>query len=275
MVTTKSSFLSRNVTTNSKPNNRSRLETNILRLLSRCEKMTIDSDSIPQNWRLDKYAAALDVMLSDLKSGPNQPDKDTLLEYGRKIEFIKGILHTAKLTTASEKVVASQLIKPGSLVMGSNSHQSMEIKQRHANKYTEDLRKELLGDTSGSSGSLKEKDPEDLDELLKYHHSMQEKIADHMLDLTRSLKDQIILAGDIVKKDTEVLDKSGKTMDTNQLSLQSESEKLEKYNKGACKCWVWFVIVLVSAMFIGMVLFMKLFRKRLVVVDAGENSHTV
>ena len=44
----------------------------------------------------------------------------------------------------------------------------------------------------------------DIDDLVKYHHSIQEKIADHMLDLTRSLKEQASLAGKIVKQDTEV-----------------------------------------------------------------------
>ena len=45
---------------------------------------------------------------------------------------------------------------------------------------------------------------EDMDALLKYHHSMQEKIADDMLLLARSLREQSELAGNIIKKDTEV-----------------------------------------------------------------------
>lgn len=44
---------------------------------------------------------------------------------------------------------------------------------------------------------------EDLDVLLKYHHSMQEKIADDMLLLTRNLKEQSQLASSIIRKDTE------------------------------------------------------------------------
>ena len=44
---------------------------------------------------------------------------------------------------------------------------------------------------------------EDLDALLKYHHSMQEKIADDMLLLTRNLKEQSQLASSIIRKDTE------------------------------------------------------------------------
>ena len=43
-----------------------------------------------------------------------------------------------------------------------------------------------------------------LNDLVKYHHSIQEKIADHMLDLTRTLKEQVTIAGQVVKRDTEV-----------------------------------------------------------------------
>lgn len=45
---------------------------------------------------------------------------------------------------------------------------------------------------------------EDLDALLKYHHSMQEKIAEDMLLLVQNLKEQSQLASSIIKKDIEV-----------------------------------------------------------------------
>lgn len=45
---------------------------------------------------------------------------------------------------------------------------------------------------------------EDLYALLKYHHSMQEKIADDMLSMARSLKEQTLLANTIIRKDTKV-----------------------------------------------------------------------
>lgn len=81
----------------------------------------------------------------------------------------------------------------------------MEIRHRQVTKYSEDLRKELLGDptpTKGSTGDANK--PEELDELIKYHHQIQEKIADHMLELTRTLKEQAKTAGQIIKNDTEV-----------------------------------------------------------------------
>ena len=43
----------------------------------------------------------------------------------------------------------------------------------------------------------------DLDVLLKAHHAAQEKVAEDMLSLTRSLKEQTIAAGEIVRKDTK------------------------------------------------------------------------
>lgn len=84
----------------------------------------------------------------------------------------------------------------------------MEIKHRHITKYSEDLRRELMGTPTSSSPSsttnTTKGKPEDIDELLKYHHTMQEKIAEHMIELTRSIKEQAMTAGNIIKSDTEV-----------------------------------------------------------------------
>jgi hypothetical protein len=99
--------------------------------------------------------------------------------------------------------VASQLIGTSPSGPGSSVNQTMEIKHRHTTKYAEDLRRELLGQP-GSSSKEDGSKSEDIDELLKYHHSMQEKIAEHMIELTRSLKEQATTAGQIIKNDTEV-----------------------------------------------------------------------
>jgi len=244
--------------------NRSRVETNVIRLLRKCEQLAKDVAENSESWRLEKYIEALEVMLSELRTGPNQPERDTLSEYGRRIDFIKGVIHTAHLPTLSEKVVAAQLIKPGPTSSGTENHE-MEIKHRHTTKYAEDLRKELLGEppTDESISKNKPAKGEELDELLKYHHNMQEKIAEHMLDLTKSLKDQVSKAGEIVKNDAEMLENSSKMVDMNQSTLKGATETLEVYNKRACKCWIWFLLVLVCSVFIGMVLFMRLFKKRI------------
>lgn len=45
---------------------------------------------------------------------------------------------------------------------------------------------------------------EDIDTLLKYHQNMQEKVAENMVMLTKSLKEQSQIASTIIKRDTEV-----------------------------------------------------------------------
>lgn len=45
---------------------------------------------------------------------------------------------------------------------------------------------------------------EDIDSLLKYHQNMQEKVAENMVMLTKSLKEQSQIASTIIKGDTEV-----------------------------------------------------------------------
>lgn len=44
---------------------------------------------------------------------------------------------------------------------------------------------------------------EDMDTLLKYHQNMQEKVAENMVMLTKSLKEQSQIASTIIKRDTE------------------------------------------------------------------------
>jgi len=246
---------------------RSRVETNFIRLASRCEDMSKDAEfcASPDSWKLGKYVATLEIMLNELKNGPNQPDRDKLLEYTRRVEFLKGIIHTAQLPTLAERVVASQLIQPGPVASTSvGLTSSMEIKHRHNAKYVEDMRKELLGDTSSIDGGITGERSGDNDDLVKYHHSIQEKIADHMLDLAREIKKQASDAGKIVRKDTALLEKSSDLVDRNQGTLRTETDKLALYNKRACKCWIWLLLAIVCSIFIAMVLFMRLFKKRVV-----------
>lgn len=45
----------------------------------------------------------------------------------------------------------------------------------------------------------------DLDQVLKYQEDLQSKIAEEMLEFTKSLKEQSEVANKIIKKDTEVI----------------------------------------------------------------------
>lgn len=96
----------------------------------------------------------------------------------------------------------------------------------------------------------------------KYYENIQEKLAEEMIGLTRNLKEQTLAASGIIKKDTETITKSARMAHQNVGSLEKESKKLDEHTRRACKCWLWMMIGLVIAIFIFMVLFMKIMKKK-------------
>jgi len=119
-----------------------------------------------------------------------------------------------------------------------------------------DWAKPTTGDV-GDGGVAK-----DLDALLKAHHQAQEQVAEDMLSLTRSLKEQTMVAGEIVRKDTKVMEQSSELAQKNADKLKVEADRLAERNSSPCRCWVWLLLTIVCFTFIAMVWVMKLFRKR-------------
>ncbi|XP_056368948.1 vesicle transport protein USE1 [Oenanthe melanoleuca] len=89
-----------------------RLELNLMRLLSRCEALAAERRD-PEEWRLEKYVAALEDMLRELKKQASKPAPELLNEYSRKVDFLKGLLEAEKLSSSTEKALANQLLAPG------------------------------------------------------------------------------------------------------------------------------------------------------------------
>lgn len=135
-----------------------------------------------------------------------------------------------------------------------------EIKQIGDAKYNKELRKELF-DGDELSGLRKRGGADSSENMEKYYDNIQEKLSEEMISLTRNLKEQTLTASKIIKKDTDALTKSARMAHTNIGSLEKESKKLDDHNKRACKCWLWIMIGLVIAIFISMVLFMKIMKK--------------
>lgn len=86
-----------------------------------------------------------------------------------------------------------------------------EINQMRVVNNNNALRKELLGTESNTDGIRKriptavgQNAKVDMGQAMKYYGDMQEKIAEEMLMMTRSLKEQTETANTIIKKDTEV-----------------------------------------------------------------------
>lgn len=92
-----------------------------------------------------------------------------------------------------------------------NDHIVKEINQLQDAKYTNALRRDLLGISANDPNGLRKRLPgsvagsDDMNQAMKHHTNLQEKIAEDMLALTRNLKDQTETANKIIRRDTEVI----------------------------------------------------------------------
>lgn len=101
-------------------------------------------------------------------------------------------------------------LKKKSLDAGNNIVR--EMNQIQESKYANSLRRDLLGIKANDPDGIRQRvklnsssgGGEDMNQALKHHESVQEKIAEDMLALTRNLKEQTEIANRIIRKDTEV-----------------------------------------------------------------------
>ncbi|XP_076645180.1 vesicle transport protein Use1 [Halictus rubicundus] len=246
-----------------------REEINIRRLLARCELMAKDDPH--KDWKLEKYILALDDMIKQLQTLPSKPSKDVMMDYNKRIDFLKGLVNTAKLTNPVDRVAAVQMLSKSSTTFNDllSSNLTTQIHQKTTAKYNRELRAELFHNDKGSLedgvrqrlGSTNMQD-EDLDALLKYNRNIQEKIAENMLSMTSSMKEHALAANAIIKKDIGMLERSDKLTDVNTNKLKTQSLKLKEHTTSYWRCWMWAMIAFVLVVFFNMVLFMKVARKK-------------
>ncbi|KAF2896133.1 hypothetical protein ILUMI_10046 [Ignelater luminosus] len=212
----------------------SRMEINFRRLLNKCEVMLKTKQK--DDDRLPRYVESLGNMLKDLEdTSPCVTSNEAINDYRRRIFKLKSTLGL----DASESYDEYLEKEKGKNL--SEREQLLGLRQRDVK----------------SSGQA-----DDLDELIDYHQNVQQKIADEMLLFTRNLKEQSELANRIIKKDTEVAGRSTQLTDDNFAKLKVESNKLTEHSKRAWKCWMWIMLVIVLVVFINMVLFMKVMKKK-------------
>ncbi|KAF5909825.1 vesicle transport protein USE1, partial [Clarias magur] len=195
----------------------SRLETNFIRLLSRCEAIASEKRGETE-WRLEKYVGALEDMLVALRKSPSKPTTEMLTDYTRKVDFLKGLIEAEKLPSPSEKALANQLLAPGRTPTISSERMSATktVHMQSKARCTGEMRSELFSTAASSAGSETElrhrsrsipadesESAAELDAVLQHHHSLQEKLAEDMLNLARNLKNNTLAAQNIIKQDNQ------------------------------------------------------------------------
>ncbi|NXW91785.1 USE1 protein, partial [Alopecoenas beccarii] len=258
-----------------------RLELNLMRLLSRCEALAAERRD-PEEWRLDKYVAALEDMLRELKLQSCKPAPELLNEYSRKVDFLKGLLEAEKLSSSTEKALANQFLAPGRTPT-TTKERTPATKTVHLQtkaRCTGKMRSELLGTVCfGADDSLllvyrwtfvafscrlaadEKQSAVELDAVLQHHQDVQEKLAEEMLSLARSLKNNTLAAQNVIKQDNQTLSHSLRMADQNFEKLKDESDRLEQHAKKSVNWLLWIMLIVVCFIFISMILFIRIFPK--------------
>ncbi|XP_048353620.1 vesicle transport protein USE1 isoform X3 [Sphaerodactylus townsendi] len=247
-----------------------RAELKLVRLLSRCEALAAGRPGAGE-WRLEKYVAALEEMLLELKKHSSKPAPEVLSEYSRKVDFLKGMLEAEKMSSSSEKALATQFLAPGRTPTTTKERipATQTVHLQTQARYTREMRSELLGTESLGNpvafcrGLLPEEKQSaaDLDAVLQHHHSIQEKLAEEMLHLARNLKNNTLVAQNVIKQDNQTLSHSLKLADQNFEKLKDESSRLEQHAKKSVNWLLWLMLIVVCFIFISMILFIRIFPK--------------
>ncbi|XP_070604052.1 vesicle transport protein USE1 [Erythrolamprus reginae] len=245
-----------------------RAELKLVRLLSRCEAMAADKRN-PDEWRLEKYVAALEEMLLTLKKHPSKPAPEVLNEYSRKVDFLKGLLEAEKLPSSSEKALANQFLAPGRTPTTAKER-TAATKTVHLQtkaRFMGEMRNELLDLDEKNLRKRMTAVPDEkqsaaeLDAVLQHHHTIQEKLAEEMLHLARNLKNNTLVAQNVIKQDNQTLTQSLKLADHNFEKLKNESDRLEQHAKKSVNWLLWLMLIVVCFIFISMILFIRIFPK--------------
>ncbi|NWX90781.1 USE1 protein, partial [Nothoprocta ornata] len=245
-----------------------RLELNLMRLLSRCEALAAERRDA-EEWRLEKYVAALEDMLRELKKQASKPAPELLNEYSRKVDFLKGLLEAEKLSSSTEKALANQFLAPGRTptTIKERTPATKTVHLQTKARCTDKMRSELLGTVcSGAAVSLglapdEKQSAAELDAVLQRHQDMQEKLAEEMLSLARSLKNNTLAAQNVIKQDNQTLSHSLRMADQNFEKLKDESDRLEQHAKKSVNWLLWIMLIVVCFIFISMILFIRIFPK--------------
>ncbi|XP_017944185.2 vesicle transport protein USE1 [Manacus vitellinus] len=248
----------------------------MMRLLRPGEAVAGRSGGTPRSG-VEKYVAALEDMLRELKKQSSKPAPEMLNEYSRKVDFLKGLLEAEKLSSSTEKALANQFLAPGRTPTTARERTpaTKTVHLQTKARCTGQMRSELLG-----TGPLAINDSEELnirkrkglqsdekqsvvelDAVLQHHQDMQEKLAEEMLSLARSLKNNTLAAQNVIKQDNQTLSHSLRMADQNFEKLKDESDRLEQHAKKSVNWLLWIMLIVVCFIFISMILFIRIFPK--------------
>ncbi|CAJ0954922.1 unnamed protein product, partial [Mesorhabditis belari] len=242
-------------------------ELNFQRLLDRTKKLS-RKELASNIWKITSGCTYLDQLLERLQK-ESSLDKDVLIQYGREVHQLKLLVEAEQQKRTEDKLrVLDKIPNRFDEVIPTSQNgdeskskedpeifeSAAEIRVRNRAVYRADLRRELL--ESSRRGN-------EHDLTMSQHTENQENLAQDLLTLTRTLKQNMTLAGNVIKDDTKRLSTMNLQVDANRENLAVESARLEKHAYRWCgfDCCILFIFIFLFSSFIFMVMFMKFFHK--------------
>jgi hypothetical protein len=255
-------------------------ELNFQRLLHRCKKLSRDALS-ENKFRLQSSLEVLEVLFVKLQDD-KQLDSEILMQYGRELQNLKVMIDIEKKRTTEEKLAALKSLpktfstNQPTLRKRRNHTESIDeeiydeneekvssaiIKVQNEAVYKADIRRQLM-----AGSKLNEKAVENMQEgdFITSQEDQQAELSEELLRLAGALKQNVQVAGSVIKEDNTVLTKMQQLSEQNRDDLTRESQRLEQYARRSCvDCMMILTVVLVIWVFLMCVLVMKFFRKRI------------
>ncbi|PAV82082.1 hypothetical protein WR25_27000 isoform G [Diploscapter pachys] len=231
-----------------------------LRLLERTKKLC---DNVETNaHKIQAAAGQLEALLNKMHE-LNKAESNELVQYTRELNQLRIISQVAMQKSAENKLQQIEripklfpLLNGGGKEteekeeeIGEQLQSSNEIKLKNKTIYEQELRDELFHRIHQDKKEIK-------------HDEMQEQMANELLSLTRSLKENMKVAGNVIKDDNQRLVRMQQQVDSNEERLSAESVRLARHAyKCGFDCMLVFIVFFIFISFIWMVLVMKIFPK--------------
>ena len=237
---------------------KSRTEINLTRLLARCQDMAYNSTDLATEWRLPKFVSSCEDLFHSLPKPPDSsaPSQDSLMEYQNKIQFLKSMRPPSKdtdqpTTTSTAPTPGLSVPLPQGPAMARDTV-SKQIYQKASERQNASARDQLFG-VDGEEKGLAGLQGVSLDKILTDHRDQQEKVAEEMIKLTQSLKEQSAAAGTLIRMYTAKLEQSSVMAENNLDKLGVEAKRVWEFSaRGNCRCWIWLMMGIVILTFVGL-----------------------
>ncbi|KAK0422407.1 hypothetical protein QR680_007554 [Steinernema hermaphroditum] len=252
------------------------------RLLHRMKKRCRDDEVSANVYKLSASCTLLENLFSKLQDD-KAIDSDVLMQYGRDVQQLKIIIDAERKKTAEDRLRSIQTLPrvfpstdlrrrrgESEAVAAEDDEERDEvhetcslIKARAKSVYVADLRKQLLG-TTKKNGLMGPEGDLSSDDVITKHEKLQGDLAEDLLKLTYSLKDNFTIAGNVIRADNQTLSNMHLSAEANKSSLAFESKRLEHHAyRSWINCVMVAVIIIVVWSFLAMVVLIKFIGKKM------------